>query len=116
MNTPATTSPGALTEWWYRTSPGRGAAELVRFWPEPPLVRESDLALFGVERIDPAEEEFLRRLLSAAISRKTFDGWDRKPRRNGDRTDPRWDGTVRVAFDVDVIAGFEATNYSGTAD
>ena len=35
---------------------GRGAAELVRFWESQPLVREPDLALFGVDRMDPAEQ------------------------------------------------------------
>jgi len=40
---------------------GRGAPELVRFWGEPPLVREPDVTLFGLERIDPPEQEFLSR-------------------------------------------------------
>jgi arginase len=38
---------------------GRGAPELVRFWGEPPLVREPDVALFGFERLDKPEEEYL---------------------------------------------------------
>ena len=38
---------------------GRGAPELVRFWGEPPLVREPDVALFGFERLDPPEEQYL---------------------------------------------------------
>ena len=38
---------------------GRGAPELTRFWGEPPLVREPDVALFGYERLDPPEEQFL---------------------------------------------------------
>jgi arginase len=38
---------------------GRGAPELVRFWGEPPLVREPDIALFGFERLDPSEEQYL---------------------------------------------------------
>jgi arginase family enzyme len=40
---------------------GRGAAELVRFWGEPPLVREPDITLFGIERLDPPEQEFLNK-------------------------------------------------------
>src|SRR5262249_35440605 len=40
---------------------GKGAPELVRFWGEPPLVREPDVYLFGVERLDPPEQEFLTR-------------------------------------------------------
>jgi arginase len=38
---------------------GKGAPELVRFWSEAPLVREPDVTLFGLERIDPPEQEFL---------------------------------------------------------
>jgi arginase family enzyme len=38
---------------------GRGAPELVRFWGEQPLVREPDVTLFGLERLDPPEQEFL---------------------------------------------------------
>jgi len=38
---------------------GKGAPELVRFWGEPPLVREPDVALFGLERLDPPEQEYL---------------------------------------------------------
>ena len=61
LHTPATTSIRlASTAWWFPILTGRGAAELVRFWGEPPLVREPDIALFGVDRIDPAEEEVLR--------------------------------------------------------
>jgi arginase family enzyme len=53
---------------------GRGAAELVRFWGEPPLVREPDITLFGLERIDPPEQEFLnkspiRRVLAEDVQR-----------------------------------------------
>jgi arginase len=40
---------------------GKGAPELVRFWSEAPLVREPDVTLFGLERIDPPEQEFLAR-------------------------------------------------------
>src|SRR5256712_5099257 len=45
---------------------GRGAPELTRFWGEPPLVREPDVALFGFERLDPPEEQFL---VSSALRR-----------------------------------------------
>jgi hypothetical protein len=40
---------------------GRGAPELVRFWGEPPLVREPDVVLFGIERLDEPEQRFLAR-------------------------------------------------------
>jgi arginase len=38
---------------------GKGAPELVRFFGEAALVREPDVTLFGVERLDPPEQEFL---------------------------------------------------------
>jgi len=35
-----------------------GRAELVRFWGDAPLVREPTSTLFGLERLDPPEQEF----------------------------------------------------------
>jgi len=35
----------------------KGAPELVRFWSEAPLVREPDVTLYGIERLDPPEQE-----------------------------------------------------------
>ena len=54
---------------------GKGAPELVRFWGEPPLVREPDVMLFGLERIDAPEQEFLnkspmRRVSAADVQAK----------------------------------------------
>jgi arginase family enzyme len=40
---------------------GKGAPELVRFWGEPPLVREPDITLFGLARLDAPEQELLAR-------------------------------------------------------
>jgi arginase family enzyme len=40
---------------------GRGAPELVRFFGESALVREPDVLLFGLQRVDPPEQEFLTR-------------------------------------------------------
>ena len=34
---------------------------MVRFWGEPPLVREPDVTLFGLARLDPPEQDFLAR-------------------------------------------------------
>jgi arginase family enzyme len=34
---------------------------LVRFYSESPLVREPDVLLFGIERLDPPEQEFLNK-------------------------------------------------------
>jgi len=55
LNTPATTPSGCVDGMVISHILGRGAAEMVRFWGEPPLVREPDLALFGVARLDPPE-------------------------------------------------------------
>jgi arginase len=59
LNTPATTPSGCVDGMVVSHVIGRGAPELVRFWREPPLVREPDIALFGIGRLDPGEEQFL---------------------------------------------------------
>lgn len=59
LNTPATTPSGRIDGMVVASIIGRGAPELVRFWGESPLVREPDVTLFGLERLDPAEQEFL---------------------------------------------------------
>jgi len=59
LNLPATTPSGFIDGMVISHVIGRGAPELVRFWGEPPLVREPDIALFGFERLDPSEEQYL---------------------------------------------------------
>jgi arginase len=59
LNVPATTPSGCVDGMVISQVIGRGAPELVRFWGEPPLVREPDIALFGFERLDPPEELYL---------------------------------------------------------
>jgi arginase len=59
LNTPATTPSGRIDGMVVAHIIGKGAPELVRFWGEPPLVREPDVTLFGLERVDPPEQEFL---------------------------------------------------------
>jgi arginase len=59
LNTPATTPSGRIDGMVVAHIIGKGAPELVRFWGEPPLVREPDVTLFGLERLDPPEQEFL---------------------------------------------------------
>jgi arginase len=59
LNSPATTSSGCVDGMVISLIIGRGAPELVRFWGEPPLIREPDVALFGFERLDPPEEKYL---------------------------------------------------------
>jgi arginase len=115
LNIPATTPSGCVDGMVVAHLTGRGAAELVRFWGEPPLVRDPDIALFGVDRLDPPEEELLqkvpirvfpasevRRKGAAAIARVALE------RIHASRND------FILHFDVDAIADFPATNYPAT--
>ena len=61
LNTPASTPSGRIDGMVVAHIIGKGAPELVRFWGEAPLVREPDVTLFGLERVDPPEQEFLAR-------------------------------------------------------
>ena len=115
LNTPATTSSGCLDGMVISHMTGRGAAELVRFWGEPPLVREPDIALFGVDRVEPAEEEALRtsplrRYLAEEIKRM---GPSTAAQAAVERIQGKGYECV-LHFDVDVIADFQATDYPGT--
>lgn len=111
-NVPATTPSGCIDGMVVSHLTGRGAAELVRFWGEPPLVREPDLALFGVSRLDPPEETALegsplrrymasdvRRMGAAAAAHAAVE------RVHGNSNE------FALHLDVDVIAGFTATDY-----
>jgi len=115
LNTPATTPSGCVDGMVVSHLTGRGAAELVRFWGEPPLVREPDLALFGVDRLDPSEEEVLRR---SPMRRYLADDVKRMGASAAARTAiERVHGNgyqFILHFDVDVIADFQATNYPGS--
>ena len=114
LNTPATTPSGCVDGMVVSHLTGTGAAEMVRFWGEPPLVREPDLALFGVARLDPAEEQLL-----AKSPLRCFDAMD--VQRMGAASAAQA-AVERIHangyefilhFDVDVIADFQATNYPG---
>ena len=59
LNTPASTPSGRIDGMVVAHILGKGAPELVRFWGEQPLVREPDITLFGLERLDPPEQEYL---------------------------------------------------------
>jgi len=59
LNTPASTPSGRIDGMVVAHIIGRGAPELVRFYSESPLVREPDVLLYGLERLDPPEQEFL---------------------------------------------------------
>jgi arginase len=114
LHTPATTTTGSVDGMVVSHLAGRGAAELVRFWGEPPLVREPDLAIFGVERIEPSEEDALlrspvRRYLAADVKRmgsvKAAETAVERIHANGH------DFVLHI--DVDVIADFQATDNPG---
>ena len=115
LNTPASTPSGCLDGMVVSHLTGRGAPELVRFWSEPFLVREPDLALFGVSRLDPPEEAFLtnsplRRYLVADVKRLGLAAAAKtalaRIRGNGNE--------FILHLDVDVISDFVATNYPST--
>ena len=59
LNTPASTPSGRIDGMVVAHVIGRGAPELVRFFGESALVREPDVTLFGLESLDPPEQEFL---------------------------------------------------------
>jgi arginase len=61
LNTPASTPSGRLDGMALAGIIGKGSPELVRFWGEPPLVREPDALVYGLVRVDPSEQEFLTR-------------------------------------------------------
>jgi len=112
--TPATTSSGCVDGMVISHVVGRGAAELVRFWSEPPLVREPDLALFGIARLDPAEEEVLDR---APLRRYLAE--EVQSRGAAAAAEAAIDGIHAgghefvLHFDVDVISDFQATDGAG---
>jgi len=75
LNTPATTPSGRIDGMVTAHIIGKGAPELVRFWGESALVHEPDVVLFGLERLDPPERDFLtrspmRHVYAAEIRRK----------------------------------------------
>jgi arginase len=61
LNTPASTPSGRIDGMVVANIIGKGAPELTRFWGDGALVREPDVLLFGLERVDPPEQEFLAR-------------------------------------------------------
>jgi arginase len=115
LNTPATTPSGCVDGMVVSHLTGRGAAELVRFWGEPPLVREPDLALFGIDRLDPGEDEALRK---STLRHFNADEIRRKGAAEAakialDRIHANNSEFV-LHLDVDVIADFPATNFPGS--
>jgi len=105
LNTPATTPSGCLDGMGIAHIIGRGAPELVRFWGEPPLVREPEIALFGLDRIDPLEQAVLdtspiRRYLAADVQRRGIEACAREALERIHGTA----GPFILHFDVDVVS------------
>jgi arginase len=117
LNIPATTPSGCVDGMVISHVIGRGAPELVRFWSEPPLVREPDVALFGIERLDQPEQQFLtnsplRRYLAIDIQRKgtTAVAEEALERVHG----RRHEFVLHVDLDVIAAEDFAATNLSAS--
>jgi arginase len=112
LNIPASTPSGCIDGMVVSHLTGRGAPELVRFWGEPQLVREPDVTLFGVDRLDAPEEKFLetstlRRYMSKDVKRR---GAKAAAETAVERIKTNGYEFV-LHLDVDVISGFSATNY-----
>jgi arginase len=115
LNIPASTPSGCVDGMVLSHVIGRGAPELVRFWGEPPLVREPGVVLFGVERLDEPEQRFLsdsplRRYFAADVRSK---GAAASAEEALDRGHGRTHEFV-LHIDLDVISAedFSATNLS----
>ena len=114
LNTPATSASGSVDGMVISHIVGRGAAEMVRFWGEPPLVREPDILLFGANRMDLSEEQYLARSpmprhLASEISAR---GGAVVAEQAAERAHAGQREFI-LHFNVDVISGreFPATNY-----
>jgi arginase len=116
LNLPATTPSGNLDGMVISHVTGRGAPELVRFWGEPPLIREPDVAVFGIDRIDEPEQKWLARApmrhylaadLKGRVAAKAEEALERV---HGTRQE------FVLLIDLDVIAAedFAATNTPGS--
>jgi arginase len=62
LHTPQRTEDGLVEPMIVSHLVGQGAAEMVRFWKDPPVVREPDVALFGLGALDAIDEQRLARL------------------------------------------------------
>jgi len=110
LNTPTTSPSGCVHGMTVAHLTGRGAAEIVRFSADMPMVREPNLALYGIERLDPPEEQFLatstlRTYYAADIARR---GAAATAREALDRIHAAQIPFV-LHYDVDVISSPEFT-------
>jgi arginase len=117
LNVPATTPSGCLDGMVISHVTGRGAPELVRFWGEPPLVREPDIAIFGIDRVDEPEQKWLVR--SPLHGYLAVDLKKRGPAAAAQEALETMHGSRHefvLLLDLDVVASedFAATNYPGS--
>jgi arginase len=117
LNVPATTPSGCLDGMVISHVVGRGAPELVRFWGEPPLIREPDVAIFGTDRVDEPEQRWmvrspLHRYLAVDLKKRGAAAGAQETLEtvHGSRHE------FVLLLDLDVIASedFGATNFPGT--
>jgi arginase len=117
LNVPATTPSGCLDGMVISHIVGRGAPELVRFWGEPPLIREPDVAVFGIDRVDQPEQKWLggsplQHYLAVDIKRRgaAVAAQEALERVHGSRHE------FVLLLDLDAIAAedFAATNFPGS--
>ena len=113
LNVPATTPSGCVDGMVISHVIGRGAPELVRFWGEPPLVREHEVALLGIDRLDAPEQEYLAssRLHRYPLSEINREGATATTKEALERVHGLQNEFV-LHIDLDVIASedFPATN------
>ena len=117
LNVPATTPSGCLDGMVISHVVGRGAPELVRFWGEPPLIREPDVAIFGIDRVDEPEQRWmvrspLRHYLAVDLKKRGAAAGAQETLEtvHGSRHE------FVLLLDLDVIASedFGATNFPGS--
>ncbi len=117
LNTPASTPSGRIDGMVVADIIGRGAPELVRFWGESPLVREPDVTLFGIERLDPPEQEFLNKSPLRHVSASEIQSKGASAAANEALTHLHADAREFILhLDLDVIAQeeFPAVNVPGS--
>jgi len=98
LNTPASTPSGRLDGMGLASIIGKGSPELVRFWGEPPLVREPDALIYGLQRVDQPEVDFLTRSpLRHVYGRRHQPAWHRKIGARCPRAPPRRHARIHSA-------------------